>query len=133
MQFTVEGEPVPWARAKRSGKRFYTGDEQAAYKDKVVLCAKAARLPKLKGPVAMTVRAWFKCRGDDERVRVPYPGGPKDTKPDVDNCALKLFMDALEGIAYANDSQVAEAHIYKRWAPQGERGRVVVTVAPIKG
>lgn len=33
-------------------------------------------------------------------------------KPDYDNCA-KLVCDAINGVAWADDAQITEAHIYK--------------------
>lgn len=40
---------------------------------------------------------------------------------DVDNLA-KLVMDALEGVAYANDSQIADLRIVKRYAGPDDSG-----------
>ena len=37
---------------------------------------------------------------------------PDTDKPDVDNVA-KLVMDALNGLAYEDDAQVDEIHVYK--------------------
>ena len=36
-------------------------------------------------------------------------------KPDIDNVA-KLIMDALNGIAYKDDSQIAEIHLIKKYS-----------------
>jgi len=36
-------------------------------------------------------------------------------KPDVDNL-LKTVADALQGVAYLNDSQIADAQIKKRFS-----------------
>jgi len=131
-QFTVPGQPVPWARAAKSGKRHYTPAPQAAYKILVQIAARHARVPMLSGPVALTIRAWWACPKAWERVREPYPGGIKTTKPDIDN-VVKLFMDALNGIAYHDDDDVAELHAHKRYAAQSEPGRVVVRYWSVTG
>ena len=47
-----------------------------------------------------------------------------DKKPDCDNIA-KGILDALNGIAYNDDKQVIELHVYKRFT---ERPRVEVTI-----
>jgi Holliday junction resolvase RusA-like endonuclease len=39
----------------------------------------------------------------------------KVTKPDADN-VLKAVLDALNGVCYTDDNQVADAHIVKQWA-----------------
>lgn len=50
----------------------------------------------------------------------------KPTKrPDVDNC-LKLVMDALEKLAYKNDSQIVRAVIDKDYS---ERPRLEITIS----
>ena len=131
-QFTVPGQPTPWARAAKSGKRHYTPAPQAAYKIQVQIAARMARVPMLSGAVALTIRAWWACPKSYERVREPFAGGVKATKPDADNVA-KLFLDALNGLAYTDDAQVVELHIHKAWSVQGEPGRVVVRYWSVTG
>lgn len=36
-------------------------------------------------------------------------------KPDVDNC-LKIALDALQGLAFKNDSQIVRADVSKQWS-----------------
>jgi len=40
---------------------------------------------------------------------------PSRKKPDVDN-ALKLAMDALNGLAYADDVQIVDARVVRQWS-----------------
>lgn len=125
-QFTVPGNPVPWRRAlRRADGRSYTDPKRTAYKAKVMTRAAVAGVPKLKGPVALTIRAWWACPKSYERAREPFAGGPMTSPKDADNVA-KGIMDALNGLAYKDDGQVVELHVYKRWAKQGESGRVIV-------
>ena len=124
-QFTVPGNPIPWARSGHAGNRHFTPKRQKDYAAVVIAHARAARVPRLDGPVALVVRAWWSCPKALQRVREPYMGGPKTSKPDADNVA-KLFLDALNGLAYADDAQVVELLVYKNWAPQSEPGRVTV-------
>ena len=44
-----------------------------------------------------------------------------DKKPDADNM-MKSITDSLNGIAYKDDSQIVEAHIYKYYAEQPQAG-----------
>lgn len=48
------------------------------------------------------------------------------TKPDFDNIAK--FVDALKGIAFRDDNQIADAHIWKRYS---DRPRFVVEIRPL--
>lgn len=66
----------------------------------------------------------------DATLHPKKPLKPSKSEPrciDIDN-ALKVMLDALQGIAYENDSQVREIHI-KRGEPV-EGGALIVTVAP---
>jgi Holliday junction resolvase RusA-like endonuclease len=51
------------------------------------------------------------------------------TRPDVDN-VLKILMDGLTGIAYADDSQVTDTHIFR--IPEVEEPYVAVTLEAYK-
>lgn len=50
-------------------------------------------------------------------------------KPDMDNIA-KIILDSLNGIAYEDDKQVVELHLYKQFA---EQGKVFVKLETIGG
>ena len=52
-----------------------------------------------------------------------------DTKPDTDNIA-KAVLDALNGLAYKDDSQVIELNVKKRY---GEVGHVSVRIEDLEG
>lgn len=110
LTFTVFGLPVPWARARTSGRRFFTDERTASAKRKVALAAKAAGAVPFDGPV--TVALTFDYDADETRVEItPRPDG-KATRPDVDNLC-KLVMDALNGVAWVDDGQVATLWAHK--------------------
>jgi crossover junction endodeoxyribonuclease RusA len=112
--FTVKGQPVPWKRTQGAGKRRYTHPQYRAWKGLIQVAARAARIACIEGPVCLEVEA---------RV-----GNRKFA--DVDNLA-KAVLDALEGIAYANDRQVCELHatrVLDREAP-----RLCVTIREVAG
>jgi len=106
-------------------------DEAKSYKSEVGWIAKSAGIPApLSGRVAMTIKL--------------YPGMPQDAAKrmkklgdgwddgvrsiDLDN-ALKVLIDSLKGIAYADDKQVWRIAA-ERMEPDGQ-ARAVVTVEPI--
>lgn len=66
-------------------------------------------------PVAVTMR-WFRAA----------------KRGDLDN-RLKILLDALQGVAYANDQQVVELHAYRAEDPKRPRVEVEVRAAfPVK-
>lgn len=52
------------------------------------------------------------------------------SKPDIDN-VLKAVMDALNGIAYDDDSQVCEIHVYKHDKTRRAGDSIRFSVEPI--
>lgn len=54
-------------------------------------------------------------------------GIPADEKPDGDNLE-KLVMDALNNVAYRDDSQAVLRVSMKFWAPEGSKGGTLVAV-----
>lgn len=92
----------------------YLSNEAKAYRTKVGrICADAGIKPATQ-PVAVTLKFYPK----DKRVL------------DADNCA-KVAIDAMQGYAYINDSQVDELHVYKM-KPNGNGARLEVFVETIK-
>jgi Holliday junction resolvase RusA-like endonuclease len=112
--FTVEGVPRPKARARRgAGGRWYTPQATKAYEEAVGWAARAAGVrDAYEGPVRLTVGLWF----------------PDRRRRDVDNCA-KSICDALNGIAYLDDSQVAQLSVECRLDRQ--RPRAEISIEPL--
>ena len=101
-------------RSFRSGSRAVVtvSSEAKAYKQEVGLIALQARMRVMEGPVALNV------------TLVPKNG----TVMDLDNC-LKVTLDALKGIAYADDKQVRK--IVAQYAPADGKGGLLVSVEGI--
>lgn len=115
--------PISINRAyKVAGGRMVMSDEARAFKEEAAWLAwmqsmgDAVALP-LCGPVVVTLDVFR-----------PFRRG------DLDN-AIKLTLDALNGIAYADDSQITELHAFRHDAPtvKGQRREgwvdVVITEA----
>jgi crossover junction endodeoxyribonuclease RusA len=85
--------------------------EARAYKETAAWVAYAAGLRPLAGPVAITLRFYRPRRAGD-----------------VDNL-LKVTLDSLIGVAFADDSQIEEIHAYRYDDP--ERPRVEVEVSEV--
>lgn len=107
--FTVPGPPVPWARARRAGNRYFVDAKTAEYKQKIERAAWAAGVKCIKQPTAVeVVVTCFLPR--------PKKSGVHPTRrPDVDNFA-KACLDSLNGTAWQDDSQVVTLITHKRYA-----------------
>lgn len=75
-------------------------------------------------PVMVTVECFSPLpKGRPKRVK----SEPYTVRVDADNCG-KLILDSLNGVAYADDAQVTELHVYKRPRVRGIEKRTEVTV-----
>jgi len=131
----VHGAPV----AKPRAKGFYnktTGHMHHYYKNSGELKSyeqfikvKASELfnKPMAGPVCLSVHflmprpqalMWKKR----EMPRVPNPH-----RPDIDNC-IKTIEDALNGIAYLDDGQITELHVWKQYHAGDEGPLTVIRV-----
>jgi Holliday junction resolvase RusA-like endonuclease len=99
----------------------YTPPETVAAERALALEARAilsARNPILTGPVALTVTIWIEPPASWSKAKRADAINMRRwvvVKPDVDN-VLKLIGDALNGVAWADDKQIASACIEKRYA-----------------
>ncbi len=100
LSFTVEGPPVPKARARRGkGGRHYTPAQTRAYESRVRWLAIAAASAAGWRPIADASYALD--------LVVVFPDA---RRRDLDN-VTKSLCDALNGVAWLDDSQVAELHV----------------------
>lgn len=96
--FTIPGRPVPAVRmTQRSKWKDPRAQKYLDYKGTVGWAAKAVRCPRFKGRVRVDI---------DLHIRGGRIG-------DVDNYA-KSILDGLNGVAWEDDEQVIELHVYRR-------------------
>src|SRR5882757_10449115 len=102
-----EGKPQGKGRPRFGKGNTYTPIKTKKYEDDLRWIAKSAvgRLKPLEGPVGIEIVAHFKSK----------KRGYHTIKPDADNIA-KGCCDALNGIAYLDDSQVANLVVDKYFA-----------------
>lgn len=79
------------------------------------------------GPVAVEVAVFMPL---PKRVPKREESRPYTVKPDADNVA-KLVLDALNGHAWRDDSQVVDLHIVKMPRTRGLEPETRVLVAPL--
>lgn len=135
IRFTVPGEPVGKGRprvVRRGGfTQTYTPEKTASYENLVKLEFQRQGGRMLKdGPVYMSITAWYGIpKSVSKRKREAMIGGliRPTKKPDCDNVA-KIIADALNGLAWHDDSQVVSLHVAKRY---GEEPRVEVLIEEV--
>lgn len=116
VSFTVEGNPVPKARARtvRKGGRTwsFTPKKVANWEKTVKEEAHKHFETPFNGPVALSLAFYLKrpkSRKKDNYVM---------TTPDLDNLE-KAFLDGLNEVAYMDDKQVVVKNAVKRYCVTG--------------
>lgn len=122
IDFTVPGEPQGKGRPKfaRRGNfvSTYTPEKTASYENRVILAySQQCKNFKFgdKSQLAMTIKAFFQPPKSvsTKKLDLMIDKIIRPTKkPDADNIA-KIIADALNGIAYRDDSQIVSLKIEK--------------------
>lgn len=133
VQLVVPGPPVPWARARRRGSRYYTAPAQVEYAERVRQAWLIAGRPRLPEGWVLAVRAdfylerpashWATGRNAGQ-LRASAPAWPC-AKPDVDNL-LKGPLDALNGLLFDDDARVGHAQVTRRYRSANGQPRTVL-------
>lgn len=136
IRFTVPGEPQGKGRARvgtiQGKARMFTPQKTVAYEGLIAVAAQSAMdgAALFTGPVMLEVTmycpirpSWSKKKQAQGLAGDIYP----TSKPDADNC-MKAVCDALNGVAWKDDTQVTDAHIRKRFS---ETPRVDVIITPL--
>lgn len=132
MKFVVLGEPFGKQRPRYTKfGRAYTPKETVNYESLV----KVAYMDQIgmdaiisEGNVYVEINAYFKIPKNTSKKKTEsmIKGYIRPTKkPDVDNIA-KIILDALNGVAYSDDTQVVEIIVTKSYS---ETPRVEITIA----
>lgn len=108
-EFTVPGSPKPWQRAGGRAHR-YTPASTRKYQQDVALIARGSGVREIDGPVALEVDLYW----------------PDNRRRDLDNGA-KTIADALNGIAYDDDSQIVRLVVRKFLDRKNPRAEVFVS------
>lgn len=129
IRFEVPGNPKGKARPRfaREGRgvRTYTPDSTVAYEHEIKLRAQIAGIRLIDGPVMLHVVAVREIPASaSAATRNALQGKPCDVKPDWDNIG-KAVSDALNGVAYRDDSQVVHVTVEKRW---GDEGKLIILI-----
>lgn len=132
----VPGKPMGKARPRVTRRGItYTPKATAERERLVQTCYHDGYLGSepLEGPLAVVIDAIYpvpKSAPAKERIRMTSGEIPPTVRPDVDNVA-KLVLDALNGTAYLDDSQVVSLRVSKRYAKNGEEPHTLVGISSV--
>ncbi len=93
--------------------RMILTSEARAYKATVTHLARKSGHPMLVGPVAVTLNVYRPRRTGD-----------------LDNC-LKVLLDSLTGVIWADDSQITEIHAYRHEDKNNPRVEITSSIAAV--
>jgi Holliday junction resolvase RusA-like endonuclease len=120
VQFSIPGRLGGWKRAGRNVKQSFTPAKMRSDQGVVKHFASEQMRgkPLLVGPLLLVIsvirtppKSWSKKK----RAAASWITGT----PDWDNTG-KLFSDAMNGIVYHDDSQIAHAQVLRQYLPQGQ-------------
>lgn len=116
--FTIPGEPVAKGRPRvtRTGHA-YTPQKTRTYEGYIRDLWRANRAPALPTgqPIRVSVAAHFPVpKSTSKKKRLGMEGAPHIKKPDADNVA-KAVLDALNGLAFEDDSRIYILNVAKRY------------------
>ncbi len=129
IEFVVPGEPQAKGRPRffpirtKAGRTFgraVTPDKTRSYETfikELFVMAYPGFVP-MEGPLSMTIEAFLgipKSASKTKREAMEGRTIVPEKRPDLDNL-MKAAADALQGLAFRNDSQIVEAAIRKRYS-----------------
>lgn len=117
--FEVPGKPQGKARARTTKFGTYTPEKTVLYENLIKVCYRQVSDYLSDKPLHITIEAVYepvKSASKAQREAM-LSGLIKPTKkPDIDNIA-KVVLDALNGVAYRDDTQVIELDLIKSYGP----------------
>lgn len=119
INFRVPGKPLAKGRPRFTrGGHVYTPEATAEYENLVKLCflEQAPDWVPSDKPVTMTVWAWYPIpeSWSKKKKQLALDHQISPGKPDWDNVG-KIISDALNGVAYVDDSQICFCTIVKSY------------------
>lgn len=112
--FIIEGKAKGKDRPRFAGGHAYTAPATKEYEDRVKFeYARQCRNYRFDGAVSVEITVFEEPKKScSKKEREKLIGTPAVGKPDTDNVA-KIIMDALNGVAFIDDKQVAVLKVYK--------------------
>ena len=125
---TVLGKPIAKARARVTKSGFsYTPEPTVSYENLIKLAWQESQQAKLPD-VELSASLFFEFQIPKNKLSKFNKGVciPHTSKPDLDNLA-KLILDALNGLAYTDDSQISFLQVSKIYSNEP---KVIILIEP---
>ena len=127
MKFEILGRPKGKGRARHGNGHTYTPEDTRAYMDYVAYCFRQAGGKKTIYPVVVKMVVFMPIpKNFSKQMRIQALAGfvLPQVKPDNDNVE-KIVFDALNGVAWNDDTQVVENRTVKYFS---DDPRIVVEI-----
>lgn len=128
-KFTILGQPVAKGRPKVTKWGTYTPEKTVNYENLVKWSYIEAHSKEdvLESDLSIDITFYFQIpKSTSKKNKILMNDGDirPSKKPDIDNC-IKSITDALNTIAYKDDSQIIEVHAYKYYSEE-PRAEVII-------
>lgn len=133
--FTVYGQPIAKGRPRLGKWGTYTPEKTINYENLVKMSYLEEHKGKelLKGELSMIINFYFaipKSTSKKNRKLMNEGKIRHNKKPDIDNC-IKSITDALNGIAYKDDSQIVQVKACKLYSEEPKTEVVIESISSI--
>jgi len=131
LELVIPGEPVPNARARKGrGGHFYTPAATQAFRERVQAAWMVEGRVKLADRPLLASVEFIHGHSPSNLKKngAARSGAPEWPRADIDNL-VKGVLDALNGLAYKDDSQVVGLVAFQRFAAQGEEPHTVLSLS----
>ena len=129
IEFFIPGNPKPKERPRKGQNGFYTPSGTRSYESLVALHARLVMNKKeftpFDGALEVLLRIYYKLPKSKKSLSTKHI-----SKPDIDN-AIKSILDGMNGICYADDKQICDLNVSKRYCSAGDVG-VYVKIVQLK-
>ncbi len=128
LEFFVEGKPIGKASTRQGKyKNFYIPKKSREYMDLISYSAKVQMRGSQLSEKAIGVRLLFKFKIPKNKSKSISGRDYMVSKPDIDNLQ-KCVLDALSGIVYKDDNQIAWIHVEKTYVSSEFKQGVLIVI-----
>ena len=131
VSFTIDGKPQGKGRPRLSYGRIKTPEQTVMYENYIKLLYRSSIKTYFEGPIKLIIKAYYPiAKSDSKKKKEQKLNGdirPYNIKLDIDN-VVKVICDALNEIAYKDDTQIVELGTRKYFS---DKPRVEVTIESI--